>query len=86
MDENERISGVVKHWDRDKAWGFISTDLDDPDATEYFVHCKEVEGYTDKLPLIRYQTVTFIPATTIRDGEIKPRAVSVKVVTLEEQK
>lgn len=36
----EFYSGIVKHFDRDRGWGFIARD----DGKEYFVHRRNVEG------------------------------------------
>ena len=84
VNDKYRLNGVIRDWKFDRGFGFISSpDLDDPGAKEYFVHCKEVEGYTDACPPVRYQTVSFLPITTLKNGEVHLRAVQVRVEHLE---
>lgn len=84
--KNARINGVVKFWLRKSGWGFITTDLDDPEAIEYFVHCSDVVGYSDDRPLQKNLMVTFLPVKTLIDGEEKARASEVRIVPYQEGK
>lgn len=68
--ENRRVTGVVKRWMRDRAYGFI-VDADE----DFFVHKLDIEGEQDLEP---GKTVEFrvIPG---RPGHGR-RAVDVKVL------
>ena len=73
-----RTSGVVKVWDRLKGWGFLSTDLDDPEADEFYAHASSVLEYDRDVGLLRSQCVTFVPVSCIKNGELEYQASAIK--------
>jgi cold shock CspA family protein len=67
MGATERLTGRVKHWNANRAFGFIATDT----GADYFAHISQIQG--DYEPLKNDQ-VEFTPDVG-RDGRTFARSI-----------